>query len=74
MLCSEDPILGGAVFNEREITISNDPGLGIHGIQGIRYLADRYHFCVVCVLQGAPNCFYQHSQVKKTQNHKEYYN
>ena len=40
VLCSEDPILGGAVFNEREITASNDPGLGIHGIQGIRYLAD----------------------------------
>ena len=40
VLCSEDPILGGAVFNEREITVSNDPGLGIHGIQGIHYLAD----------------------------------
>ena len=40
VLCSEAPILGGAVFNEREITVSNDPGLGIHGIQGIRYLAD----------------------------------
>ena len=40
VLCSEDPILDGAVFNEREITVSNDPGLGIHGIQGIRYLAD----------------------------------
>ena len=40
VLCSEDPILGGAVFNEREITVSNDPGLGIHGIQGIRYLVD----------------------------------
>ena len=40
VLCSEDPIRGGAVFNEREITVSNDPGLGIHGIQGIRYLAD----------------------------------
>ena len=40
VLCSEDPILGGAVFNERKITVSNDPGLGIHGIQGIRYLAD----------------------------------
>ena len=36
----DGPILGGAVFNEREITVSNDPGLGIHGIQGIRYLAD----------------------------------
>ena len=40
VLCSEDPILGGAVFNEREITVSKDPGLGIHGIQGLRYLAD----------------------------------
>ena len=40
VLCSEDPILGGAVFYERKITVSNDPGLGIHGIQGIRYLAD----------------------------------
>ena len=40
VLCSEDPILGGAVFNEREITVSNDPGLGIHGIQGLRYLDD----------------------------------
>ena len=40
VLCSEDPILGGAVFNEREITVSNNPGLGIHGIQEIRYLAD----------------------------------
>ncbi len=40
VLCSEDPILGGAVFNEREITVSNDPGLGIHGIEGLRYLAD----------------------------------
>ena len=36
----DGPILGGAVFNERKITVSNDPGLGIHGIQGIRYLAD----------------------------------
>ena len=40
VLCSEAPILGGAVFNERKITVSNDPGLGIHGIQGIRYLTD----------------------------------
>ena len=38
VLCSEDPILGGAVFNEQEITVSEDPGLGIHGIQGLRYL------------------------------------
>lgn len=38
VLCSEDPILGGAVFNEREITVSDDPGLGIKGIEGIKYL------------------------------------
>ena len=38
VLCSEDPILGGAVFEEQRITVSDDPGLGIKGIQGITYL------------------------------------
>ena len=38
VLCSEDPILGGAVFNEKLITVSDGPGLGIKGVQGIRYL------------------------------------
>lgn len=38
VLCSEDPVLGGAVFNEREITVSDEPGLGIKGIEGIKYL------------------------------------
>ncbi len=38
VLCSEDPIIGGAVFNEKEITVSDDPGLGIHGINGLVYL------------------------------------
>ena len=33
VLCSEDPILGGAVFNEKLITVSNEPGLGIKGIE-----------------------------------------
>lgn len=33
VLCSEDPILGGAVFDEKNITVSDDPGLGIHGIE-----------------------------------------
>ena len=33
VLCSEDPILGGAVFNEKHITVSDDPGLGIHGFE-----------------------------------------
>lgn len=38
VLCSEDPILGGSVFNEREISVSKDPGLGIKGIEGLVYL------------------------------------
>ncbi len=38
VLCSEDPIIGGAIFNEKEIKISNDFGLGIKGIQKINYL------------------------------------
>ena len=32
VLCSVDPICGGAVFNEKDITVSNGPGLGITGI------------------------------------------
>ena len=38
VLCSEDPILGGAVFNEQLITVSDEPGLGIKGIEKITYL------------------------------------
>ena len=38
VLCSEDPIQGGAVFDEQNITVSDDPGLGIHGIQSLQYL------------------------------------
>lgn len=38
VLCSEDPILGGAVFNEKDITVSDAPGLGIKGIEKITYL------------------------------------
>lgn len=33
VLCSEDPILGGAVFQEKNITVSDEPGLGIKGIE-----------------------------------------
>lgn len=33
VLCREDPIIGGAVFNEKEITVSDEPGLGIKGIE-----------------------------------------
>ncbi len=32
VLCKEDPILGGARFDEKEITVSDAPGLGITGI------------------------------------------
>lgn len=40
VLCSEDPIIGGAVFDEKTITVSDDPGLGIKGIEEgkIRYI------------------------------------
>ena len=38
VLCSEDPVLGGAVFQEQLITVSDEPGLGIKGVEGIRYL------------------------------------
>ena len=40
VLCSEDPTLGGAVFHEKEITVSDAPGLGILGIEAgrLRYL------------------------------------
>lgn len=33
VLCSEDPIIGGAVFNEKDITVSDEPGLGIKGFE-----------------------------------------
>jgi len=38
VLCSEDPIIGGSVFDEKDITVSEDPGLGIKGIEKITYL------------------------------------
>ena len=37
-LCSEDPILGGSIFEGNRISLSNEPGLGIKGIEGLRYL------------------------------------
>lgn len=33
VLCSEDPITGGAVFDEKNITVSDEPGLGIKGFE-----------------------------------------
>ncbi|WP_353093258.1 dipeptide epimerase [Tissierella praeacuta] len=38
VLCSEDPVEGGAIFDEYKITLNDDPGLGIKKINGIRYL------------------------------------
>lgn len=38
VLCTEDPILGGAVFNEKDITVPDEPGLGIKGIEKVTYL------------------------------------
>lgn len=40
VLCREDPILGGAVFDEKAITVSDEPGLGIRGIEEgkLRYI------------------------------------
>ena len=32
VLCSEDPVFGGSVFDEKAITVSDAPGLGVTGI------------------------------------------
>lgn len=37
-LCREDPIIGGSIFNEKNIVVSEEPGLGIKGIEKITYL------------------------------------
>lgn len=37
-LCSENPVHGGSNFNDREIEVSQAPGLGGTGIDGLRYL------------------------------------
>lgn len=38
VLCSEDPVIGGSIFNEKEIIVSDEPGFGIKGIEKIIYL------------------------------------
>ena len=38
VLCKEDPIIGGATFNEQIITVSDAPGLGIQRVEGLKYL------------------------------------
>ena len=39
VLCSEDPVDGGAVFVGSTITVNEEPGLGIKKVHGIKYLA-----------------------------------
>jgi o-succinylbenzoate synthase len=34
-LCSEDPVIGGCIFNNSKITLSDAPGFGIEGIKGL---------------------------------------
>lgn len=38
VLCSEDPIIGGSVFDEKRIIVSEEPGFGIKKINKIIYL------------------------------------
>jgi len=37
ILCSKDPIIGGAIFNEYKITLNDDPGFGIKKINNMVY-------------------------------------
>jgi L-alanine-DL-glutamate epimerase-like enolase superfamily enzyme len=39
-LCQYDPVAGGVIFNESEITITDAPGLGIREIRGLAPLAE----------------------------------
>lgn len=38
VLCAEDPIDGGAIFNESQISLTNKPGMGFEKINGIAYI------------------------------------
>lgn len=38
VLCSRDPVQGGATFEGQLITVSDGPGLGIKGIEGLEYI------------------------------------
>ncbi|MDU4862444.1 MAG: dipeptide epimerase [Terrisporobacter othiniensis] len=38
VLCSEDPVVGGAIFNERKISLPDSQGLGVSAIKNIQYL------------------------------------
>ena len=38
VLCSEDPVDGGAIFEDYKITLTDDPGFGFKDIQDVAYL------------------------------------
>ena len=38
MLCASDPVHGGAVFNEKEIALTDEPGLGVTAVDGVKPL------------------------------------
>lgn len=38
VLCKEDPVVGGAIFRNSKITISESPGLGIENVNGVIWL------------------------------------
>ena len=36
MLCASDPVHGGSVFDEKDITVSDEPGLGVTDVDGVK--------------------------------------
>jgi L-alanine-DL-glutamate epimerase-like enolase superfamily enzyme len=40
-LCQYDPVAGGVIFNESEISVTAAPGLGIRSIEGLAPAADK---------------------------------
>ena len=40
-LCRYDPVAGGVIFNESEISVTDAPGLGIRSIEGLAPAADK---------------------------------
>lgn len=38
VLCKEDPVKGGALFEEYMITLTDNPGLGIKSIENVKYI------------------------------------
>jgi len=38
VLCTTDPVIGGATFNEKLITVSDGAGMGISNVEGVQWL------------------------------------